>query len=117
MRWQVVAGIVVVSLLTVAPVYATVSDFAADPNLATGWTQGLFYDGGVPGGTTTLVWNEGNQNLDLTSNNDEALGLLYQNGAARYDSDAVTVTFTGFTGTGQLSQGGWAACGLIVSAN
>ena len=116
MRWQVAAGIAVASLLTVAPASATVIDFATDPNLAADWTEGYFYDfdHGGPGGTTA-AWNAGNRNLDLTSNHDEAAGLLYLNGSSRYDSDAVTVTFTDFTGT--MPSGGWMACGLIVSAN
>ena len=90
-------------------------DFAADPHLATDWTSRYFYDPGVPGYGTSVSWNESNQNLDLTSNHDEALGLLYINGATRGDTNAVTVTLTGFTATGLPA--GWAACGLIVSAN
>jgi hypothetical protein len=111
MRSQVVAGIVVVGLLTVAPVSATIVDFSTNPNLATEWTQYGFYVNGTP--NYTAAWNGTNQNLDLASTNSEGLAGLFKTGDTRSDADGVTVTYSNYVST----PASWTCAGLIVSAN
>lgn len=114
MRWQVLVGCFAVGLLIVSPVSAAVIDFSTDPQLSTDWTQASFYDGGVPGNSTTVSWNAGNQDLDLASTYDEAAMLLFKNGVTRADTDTVTLTLTNYSQSGSTPS--WTGAGLSLSA-
>ena len=119
MRWQVLAGILAVGLLTVAPVSATVIDFSTDPNLATNWTEFPFYHEAFnPGGQLTATWNGTNQNLTLTSTTSEALDGLYRTGDTRSATDGVTVTYSNYTASPTPAvSADWTCAGLAVSAS
>lgn len=119
MKWRVLAGIAAVGLFTVAPVYATVVDFSADPNLATAWTQFDYY-GGSAASTTTAAWDSTNQNLELTSNlgaeTADRYRALYKTGATRTDTDGVTVTFSDYVGSWNNALQHNTGVGLIISS-
>lgn len=112
MRWQVLACVAAVALLAVSPAFATVIDFAADPNLGTEWTQFPFYST-YQVGPNSAAWNAAGENLTLTSTNSESLAGLTKNGSTRSDTDGVTVTYSNYVSNNAV----WTCAGLIVSAN
>lgn len=113
MRWQVVAGLLAVGLFMVVPASATVIDFSIDPNLSSDWTMHPFYEGGVPGGSTTATWNAGHEDLDLASTEDELAVMLSKNGTTRSDTDSVMLTLKDYN---QSSNTGWVGAELALSA-
>jgi len=121
MKWRVLSSILLVgTVLTCHGITlaanATYDDFATDPDLAGSWDVAGNYVGGngvvdcdIDSGH--IAWNSANEDLNVSSVNDEALATLYRVGASREDSDPVTMTISDFTYSGPY----WTGLGVVLA--
>jgi len=87
---------------------ACADDFSTDPELASEWTQYVFYSGDL----VTTTWNSTDGDLDLTRPAGQSGIGLYRSVDTRSATDPVTLTVKEFSRT----DGTWGFVGLMISA-
>jgi len=95
---------------------ATFDDFSTDPDLAGSWSVSANYLGAnwqldcdIDSGH--IAWDPVEEDLNVSSMDDEALATLYRNGAARADTDPVTMTISDYAYSGQY----WTGLGVVLA--